>query len=118
MDIKGTVIQIFPTQTGQGKKGQWQKQEFLLETQGQYPKKICMSLWGHEKIDNADLEEGMTLTAHIELESREYNGRYYTEVRCWKIEGSSRSGINSSKVADEPFATSQESQSGSDDLPF
>ncbi len=86
MEIQGTVISILPLQTGQGKNGQWQKSEFILETPGQYPRKVAMSIWGEESINKYDLETGMKITAHINLESREYNNRWYTEVRCWKIE--------------------------------
>ena len=76
-----------PVQSGMSKSGKaWAKQEFVLEIPGQYPKKVCMSLWGEEKINNYDLQEGLELTASIELESRESNGRWYTEARAWKIE--------------------------------
>lgn len=105
MQLTGTVIKILPIQSGVGKKGTWAKLEFVIETQSQYPKQVALSLWGQEKIDNADLVEGMTLTAHIELESREYNGRYYTEARAWKIEGSDRSGARRStpSTQQDPF---------------
>ncbi len=86
MEIKGKITQIPPIQTGMGKKGAWAKSEFILETQGQYPKKVAMSLWGQDKIDKYDLEVGLTITAHIELESKDFNGRWYTEIRAWKIE--------------------------------
>ncbi|MCK9561300.1 MAG: DUF3127 domain-containing protein [Bacteroidales bacterium] len=86
MEIQGKLTQILPLQTGEGKNGTWKKQEFIIETSGQYPKKICISMWG-DKINNALLQVGNELTAHIDIESREYNGRWYTEVKAWKIEG-------------------------------
>jgi len=86
MELKGKVIQVMPVQSGMGKSGKaWAKQEFVVDQGGQYPKKVCMSLWGEDKINNYDLQEGLELTASIELESRESNGRWYTEVRAWKI---------------------------------
>lgn len=85
MEIKGKVIQVLPTQTGMGKKGAWQKQEVILELPGQYTKKLCISIWGEDSINKYDLEPGLVITAHIELESREYSGRWYTEVKAWKI---------------------------------
>ncbi len=88
MEIQGTVVSILPLQTGQGKSGQWQKSEFIIETPGQFPKKVCLSLWGEENINKYDLETGMKITAHINIESREYQSRWYTEVRAWKIETS------------------------------
>jgi hypothetical protein len=121
MEIKGKIIQLLPMQTGQGKNGVWKKQEFILETPGEYPKKVCLSLWGAEKIDEYDLAVGMTVTAHINLESREYNSRWYTEARVWKIEGSSsrpkqdRVDDGESKKVEEwtPSSGGEE-----DDLPF
>jgi hypothetical protein len=113
MEVKGKVIQLLPLQTGTGKKGQWKKQEFIIETQSQYPKKVCLSAWG-DKIDQFRLSVGDTITASVELESREYNGRWYTEARAWKMD---KTGQESSPPApEEPFYT-QESPS-TDDMPF
>jgi hypothetical protein len=57
MEITGTVVSLLPMQQGQGKNGTWKKQEFILETPGQYPKKVCLSLWG-EKVDETRLKPG------------------------------------------------------------
>lgn len=84
--VKGKVLQVLEIQKGSGKKGVWEKQDFLLDQGGQYPKKLCISLWGQANIDKYDLEPGLEITAHLELESREYNGKWYTEARAWKIE--------------------------------
>ncbi len=85
MELKGRCIKVMPMQTGMGKKGQWKKMEFVVETKSQYPKQVCLSLWG-DKVDSAPAV-GDDLTLSVELESREYNNRWYTEVRAWKIEG-------------------------------
>lgn len=118
MDVKGKVVQLLAPQTGQGKRGPWKKQEFILETQGQYPKKVCISIWG-EKIDQFNLSAGENVIASVELESREYNGRWYTEARAWKIakEGSGSNGGRQSAPdpGDEPFRPTPENM---DDLPF
>lgn len=86
MQITGKIVSVFKIVTGNGKKGIWTKQDFLLEIPGQYTKNVCISLWGEDKINKYDLAVGLTVTAHIELESREYQGRYYTDVKAWKIE--------------------------------
>ncbi|MFM7289359.1 MAG: DUF3127 domain-containing protein, partial [Bacteroidota bacterium] len=81
MEITGQIIQLLPEVTGTGRSGNsWRKQEFILETKGQYPRKVCMSLWG-DKIDQFSLQSGAEITASVEVESREYNGRWYTDVR-------------------------------------
>ncbi|MBM3935653.1 MAG: DUF3127 domain-containing protein [Sphingomonadales bacterium] len=85
MEITGQIIQLLPEVTGTGRSGNsWRKQEFILETRGQYPRKVCMSLWG-DKIDQFSLQSGAEITASVEVESREYNGRWYTDIRAWKI---------------------------------
>ena len=88
MEIKGKIIQLLPEQTGEGKNGQWRKKEYVLETDGQYPKKVCFNLWG-DKIDQNPVKEGDVVTVSFDLESREFNGRWYTDVRGWKIDSQS-----------------------------
>lgn len=114
MEVKGKVIQLLPMQSGMGKKGQWKKQEFIIETQAQYPKKICLSAWG-DKVDQYKLAVGDMVSVSVDLESREYNGRWYTEARAWKLE---KSGSNQATPppGDEPFF-SQETPAF-DDMPF
>jgi hypothetical protein len=114
MDISGVVVALLPLQSGQGKSGNaWKKQEFILETPGQYPKKVCLSLWG-EKVDENRVTIGEKITASINLESREYNGRWYTEARAWKITRSGSAGNEAPPPTDNFIPES----SGSDDLPF
>jgi len=86
MEVEGTIIQIMPLVSGQSARtgNPWRKQEFLLETSAQYPKKIFMSLMG-EKIDQFPLREGDRVRVSVDLESREYNGRWYSDIRAWKI---------------------------------
>lgn len=115
MDISGTVVALLPQQTGQGKNGVWKKQEFILETPGQFPKKVCLSLWG-EKVDENRLTIGEKITASVNIESREYNGRWYTDVRAWKISRQSASG-NAETLPPAGDSFVPESNS-SDDLPF
>jgi hypothetical protein len=86
MEISGKIALLLPLVTGQGKNGEWRKQEFVIEiADGQYPKKVCLSLWG-EKIDQASLTIGETAKISFDLESREYNGRWFTEARAWRVE--------------------------------
>ena len=84
MNIKGTIIQVMEEQSGESAKGPWRKQEYVLETEGQYPKKVCFIAWG-DKIDEWSMQEGHVVDVGIDLESREYNGRWYTDVKAWKV---------------------------------
>ncbi|MCE7862829.1 MAG: DUF3127 domain-containing protein [Bacteroidetes bacterium CHB5] len=115
MDISGVVVALLPLQSGQGKSGKaWKKQEFILEIPGQFPRKVCLSLWG-EKVDENRVTIGEKITASINLESREYNNRWYTEARVWKITRSGNAGSNEAPPPTDDFIPES---GGSDDLPF
>jgi len=85
LKIKGEVEQILEEKSGQGKNGPWKKQDFILETQGKFGKKICITQWG-DKIDQFDVKEGEEVTVYIDIQSREYKGNWYTDVKAWKVE--------------------------------
>ena len=68
MNIKAKLIQLLPIQTGMGKNGQWRKQDIIVETDSQYPKKICVSTWGN-KINEKQLVIGNQLDIDFELEN-------------------------------------------------
>ena len=61
MELKAKLIQLLPLQTGTGKNGEWKKQDIIVETEGQYPKKVCISIWG-DKINTAQLQIGKILS--------------------------------------------------------
>lgn len=86
MEIKGRIIHVLPLQEGVSKAGNpWKKQEYVLETTDQYPKKVCFDLFG-EKADQYRAEIGDDVTLSFDIESREYNGRWFTSIRGWKLE--------------------------------
>lgn len=85
MQLKGKLIEVLPLQTGKSQNGEWKKQDIIIETDDQYPKKICVCIWG-DKINEGQLQVGNQLLLSINLESRAYNNRWYTDVKAWKIE--------------------------------
>jgi hypothetical protein len=118
LQITGKVIDILEEQSGTGKNGTWRKQEFILETPGQYPKQVCVVQWG-DNIDKFGIEQGETLTAHIDIQSREYNGRWYTDVKAWKVERGADTADGPPKMpSDEPFLEPPDEDDGDDGLPF
>ena len=85
LNISGIVLNILPLQTGTSKAGnQWQKQDFILETGGQYPRKVCICLFG-DNVTKFPLQVGQSVTASVDIESREFNTRWYTDVRAWNV---------------------------------
>jgi hypothetical protein len=99
MQLTAKLTQLLPLQTGTGKNGEWKKQDIIVETSGQYPKKICISIWG-DKINGTQLQVGNELRIDFDVESREYNSRWYTDVKAWKIEvaGSQHANASSAQV--------------------
>ena len=93
MQLTAKLTAILPEQTGAGKNGPWKKQDIIVETDGQYPKKVCISLWG-EKYDRNLLKIGSKLTISFDIESREFNGKWYTDVKGWKVEGDNAGGAS------------------------
>ena len=87
LELEGTLLNILPEVGGTARNGNpWMKQEFVLETHDQYPKKVCMSVWGEKVNDLKSYAVGDRLRVQLNLESREHNGRWYTEARAWRIE--------------------------------
>lgn len=115
--ISGRIIKILPSQTGAGKNGSWIKQDMVIETLDQYPKKICCTAWGDLATNLDSYEVGEKVTVHFNLESREYNDKWFTDVRAWKIE---REGAKPEKPKGQPTAdTATKSVEEEDDpLPF
>lgn len=114
MEIAGKIIRLLPLQSGTGKNGIWKKQEFILETAAQVPRKICFSLWG-DKIDQFNLKEGEDAEVSFDLESREFNGRWYTEAKGWKVV---KKGTGSAPPPESEPLPGYYEMPPEDDLPF
>ncbi len=84
VEITGKIIEILPEKSGQSANGEWRKQEYILETETSFPKKICFVVWG-DKIELFNLKKGESVEVSVDLESREYNERWYTDVKAWKV---------------------------------
>lgn len=84
MEITGKIIAVLPMATGEGKNGQWRSQDYVLETAEQYPKKVCFNLYG-DKIAQYPISMGDEVTVSFDIDSREYNNRWYTSVKAWKV---------------------------------
>lgn len=85
MELKGKLIAKLMPVTGTSSKGEWVKQEIIIETQETYPKKICVSFWKDQVIKIQAVPIGSELEILINVESREYNGKWFTEVKAWKF---------------------------------
>jgi hypothetical protein len=128
MELKAKLTQVLPLQTGEGRNGTWKRQEIIVETEGQYPRKVCISIWG-DKVNPSVLAVGNMLNIFFDIESREFNSRWYTDLRAWKIDPVDENLPSSAPIAGttvsqpqaapeaapQPFVAEEE---GKDDLPF
>lgn len=127
MDISGKIIAVLPLQSGVSKAGRdWKKQEYVLETQDTYPRKVKFDFFG-DKVDQYPLGIGDMVTVSFDIESREFNGRWYTDIHGWKAEkggmtqpqsvqaAAPQFGPQSAPLADNFGAPAADA---SDDLPF
>lgn len=87
IQIKGTVIQILKSESGVSKAGkEWSKQEFVIETNEQYPKKVCFTLFGDKSSLLDGITEGKEVEVFFNVESRDFNGKWFHNINAWKIE--------------------------------
>lgn len=136
MEITGKIIKVLPLQGGTSKAGnEWKKCIFVIETQEQYPKKVAITLFGSDKIDqyNGLIQNNNDVKVSVDIESREYNERWYTDVNAWKIEsaGANQNSVSNmggqasnqfggaSMPQDDPFGgVTDFAETPKDDLPF
>lgn len=85
MELIGKVYKVMPVETGEGKNGTWKKQQVIIEVDGgKFPKKVAMVFWS-ELTNSEAFVEGKDISVEFDLESREFNGKWYTDVKGWRI---------------------------------
>lgn len=124
MEVIGKIIQKLNPLSGTSKTtgNQWKKQEYVLETEDAYPKKVFFDFFG-DRAEQFPLNIGDRVRLSFDIESREYNGRWYTNIRGWKADkldqnGTTSGGSTTSGTDGQTTTTPPEFSSDSDDLPF
>lgn len=115
MEITGKIIAVLPERGGVAKSGnEWKSQEYVIETQEQYPRKCCFNVFGADKISEMNIQAGEVVTVHINIDAREYNGRWYNDIRAWKVTREQQQQAQPVQQA----APAESAQKRADDLPF
>lgn len=86
MEIQGKVVRLGNLAEGTSARGAWRKQELIIETIEQYPKQVCLVCWGDRVAEAQNFTPGQTIKAQISIESREFNGKWYTDVRPFRFD--------------------------------
>lgn len=132
MELIGKAIAALPVKSGVSKKTgeQWQSREYVIETQEQFPKKMCFEVFGTEKLKEFNIRNNDLIKVHFDITAREYNGKWYNSVRAWKVEHVNPDGsvVGSTTAAPVPQAPAPQTQAtpvaapttqeSEDDLPF
>jgi len=118
--VKGKIIKILSEQKGTSPRGDWKKQEFVIESnEDQFPKKICFTLFNDKASSLSGLTPGSDVEVYFNIESREYNERWYHNINAFRVERVSESTSAATpppyNPADVPPIPESE---GGDDLPF
>jgi len=87
MEIIGKFVKKLPEQNGESQRGPWVRGGFVIETEEQFPKQVCFSLWGEDKVAVVrTMNAGTQIKVYFSPESREFNDRWYTDLRCFRID--------------------------------
>lgn len=112
LKVIGTITNILDIETGKSAKGEWSKVVFVITTGGEYPKEIAFTIFGSEKVDKFLQYNKVEDEVEVSFDptSREYNGKYFTDLNAWKVWGLNKAA----DVAAQPAGEAEEE----DDLPF
>lgn len=130
LEIEGKIKTKLAPQSGSGARGSWIKQDFILEyPDGNFTAEACLNMWGQDKVDElAKFGVGDAVKVSFNIRSREYQGRWYNDLRAWRIvsAGQPASSRQSSSqpvpppgpAAPPPTIDDMPADFSQDDLPF
>ena len=122
LEIEGRIKQKLSRQSGQSARGAWEKQEFILEYQdGNYPSDVMVTAFGSDKVADLDrYQVGDAVKVSFNLRAREYSGRWYNDVRLWKIAPAGQNAAQQPPVQQAPAPTLDDMPADipENDLPF
>ena len=124
MELTGKIIAVLQERGGISKAGnEWKIQEYVLETMEQYPRKMMFNVFGADRIAQFNIQAGDEMTVSFDINAREYNGRWYNDIRAWRVERGTAAAaapmdipvIDAPKVEVPDFG---KAANDPDDLPF
>ncbi len=87
MDLTGKVIAILEPRSGVSQRtgNPWMTQEYVIEVPGQFPRKMVFNIFGEDRIKQFNIQMGEDITVQFDIDAREYNGRFYNDIRAYNI---------------------------------
>lgn len=131
MELEGKIIKVLEERSGTSARTgtPWKMQSFVLETPGQYPRRMVFEVFGEDKLTQMNIQEGQDLRVSFDIDAHEYQGRWYNSIRAWKVEpatgepapapiaaapGVAAPAAPAAPAAEAPFGAEE----STDDLPF
>ncbi len=129
MEITGKIIAVLPERGGVSQRSgsEWKAQSFVIETQENYPRKMCFDVFGADKIAQFNIQVGDTMTVSFDIDAHEYQGRWYNSIRAWKVDRNVAPAAAPMPEAAAPFPPASAAPAApanfaggdsADDLPF
>ena len=102
MQFQGRIYKLFPVQSGTSQRGEWTKQDFIFEYFEQptdrYADRVLLSIM-NDRIKDYDLHEGDEVIIGFGHNTREYQGRYFNDIRLYHFEKVKQVGNNDAPAA-------------------
>ena len=129
MDIQGKILHALPPRSGESARGPWTVQEFVLETNDSFPRKMVFSVFGDERLQRFNIQEGQNVLVSFDIDAHEYNGRWFNSIRAFDVRPFEPTAAAPSPAYSQPQASPQpvspnsdlanaSEKSPEDDLPF
>ena len=133
MELTGKIIAVLEPRGGVSSRtgNAWKSQDFVIEVPGQYPRKCVFTVFGEDRLNQFNIQMGEDLTVSFDIDAREFNGRWYNDVRAYNVTRGAASVAGAPQAtpfppqatpqdAAAPFPPAQEpaGEGSADDLPF
>lgn len=135
MELTGKIIAGFNERGGISSRtgNEWKAKSFVLEVPGEFPRKLVFDVFGVDRLQAFNIQVGELLTVHFDIDAHEYNGRWFNDVRAYRIDRGQAAPTQMAEAAPVAAATEAaplpqqpapidaapfEAPSATDDLPF
>ena len=140
MELTGKIIAEFNERGGISNRtgNEWKAKSYVLEVPGDFPRKMVFDVFGVDRLQAFNIQVGELLTVHFDIDAHEYNGRWFNDVRAFRIDRGQAAPTAAPEAAAAPAATTApqaapipqaapvppmdaapfEAPSATDDLPF
>lgn len=127
MELAGKVIAVLEARGGVSKTtgNSWKTQDYVIETHEQFPRRMVFNVFGEDKINQFNIQMGEEINVFFDINAREYQGRWFNDIRAWRIDRNLGDQANAAPTQAPPTqapasapAPAFEAQDATEDLPF